>query len=470
LERLGWEGDGAQLWASLLGYCRGASAVQPGGQAPEYWRATGDASGRDDSEHLAPDDAAAAAAPTPAADGADPQHRRWEALEAAIAANPSAHALTSADILALYTTPGYDEAESTSSQEALVRDVLRGAFAAAQDDGTAGAHSFDSFCAAVLNIDLRAPSATVVKPRVSASALNPEETSAAAFVAELQRFAQTHLACAHPYLDALATGVLPHPTLALHDFAEEYSRYNAVFAGMMRHAVGVLRSPAHRAALEADLQDEAGEVDAEKLAELAAAGIEADWYEGVPHPALFERFRQAMHAATPPASRPHLLALAAVDKLRRRRSPGAKFASRMSAIVGAEGEAGATAVLGMAVEGIVCGIYSQIVRALKSSTRLAPVDYVFFPLHVVADDGHAATLVGIVEELATTAAQRADMAAAVTRALDARALLWDDLLRRARHMKPAPLSLEDIVLAKGGRMTTATLYDGGRFAQHLGTC
>ena len=73
----------------------------------------------------------------------------------------------------------------------------------------------------------------------------------------------------------------------------------------------------------------------------------------MPHPQLFGRLLAALEARVPASELSQLLALTAVAKLRRVSEPGTRFARQMQALAGAEGEAGAVAVLGLAVEGIV---------------------------------------------------------------------------------------------------------------------
>lgn len=238
----------------------------------------------------------------------------------------------------------------------------------------------------------------------------------------------------------------------------------AALPSQVAHVLAVMQVPEERAALQGALDEEQqGLLDDAKRQALQAAGVDPAWCEGVPHPQLFARLHAALEERVPPSELSQLLALTAVAKLRRVSEPGTRFAHQMLALAGAEGEAGAVALLGLAVEGIVrwvwrlgkgtchlvvCGcrgpdalltaqppphalrtaahpaplshIYPFISRAVASAFRgLPPADAVFLPLHVVADDDHAAVLRGVAARLAGGAEARFAMVHAVRKVREA---------------------------------------------------
>ncbi|CAK6691783.1 iron-containing redox enzyme family protein [Synechococcus sp. CBW1107] len=248
---------------------------------------------------------------------------------------------------------------------------------------------------------------------------DPEDRrTAARYVDDLVSQALMHRAVRHPYLKALSEGTLPDLSFALADFARHYYGYSAHFPRYLTALISRLENPDHRKPLLANLTQESGHYEPEELEELRRCGIEADWIVGIPHPELFQRFRQSLGVSgTDPAS-DHLEVVAWRDLLLGLLSSGSP--------------AEALGALGLGTESIVRMIYQPFVDAIcQLSTPLTPRDTVFFPLHTAVDDQHQATLRMIAIDFATTPAGRVDLAKGMHMALALRDSFWGWLHERA---------------------------------------
>lgn len=227
----------------------------------------------------------------------------------------------------------------------------------------------------------------------------------------------THRAVHHPYLKALGSGDLPDVDWALRDFARHYYGYSLHFPRYLTTVISKLETPAHRTSLLQNLTEESGIYDEDEYAELAAIGVERAWIEGVPHPQLFKRFREAVGITAP-----HDPADEAIELVCWRES----FLATLTYGSAAE----ALGALGLGTEAIVSTIYLPFVAAI-GQTSLAPRDTVFFPLHTAVDDHHQQALEEISLAFAETAEGKGDLRRGMIKALSLRSSFWDWLHERA---------------------------------------
>lgn len=233
-------------------------------------------------------------------------------------------------------------------------------------------------------------------------------------VEQLARQALQHRAVQHPYLRALGDGALPDLRWALVDFANHYYGYSAHFPRYLTTVISRLEEPEHRAALLQNLTEESGRYAESELEELAAHGIQREWIQGIPHPALFRRFCQAIGA-------------------QRTQSDGNAdqvviWREMLLNVLGHGSSAEAIGALGLGTEGIVRSIYAPITRAVQR-LNLAPSATVFFPLHTLVDDEHQATLLSIAKFYARRT--HVDLRRGMLKALQLRSVFWDWLYARA---------------------------------------
>lgn len=226
-----------------------------------------------------------------------------------------------------------------------------------------------------------------------------------------------HRAVQHPYLDALATGDLPDTGWALRDFADHYYGYSLHFPRYLTSVISKLENPAHRNSLLQNLTEESGHYEEEEYAELAAIGVERSWIEGVPHPQLFLRFRQANGLTAPYDPETE-----AIELICWRES----FLATLTHGSAAE----ALGALGLGTENIVSTIYKPFVKAL-TRTDLHPRDTVFFPLHTAVDDHHQEALEEISLAFALAPQGKSDLRRGMIKALSLRSSFWDWLYERA---------------------------------------
>lgn len=233
-------------------------------------------------------------------------------------------------------------------------------------------------------------------------------------VEQLARQGLQHRAVQHPYLRALGAGELPDLKWAIMDFANHYVGYSAHFPRYLTTVISRLEEPEHRSALMQNLTEESGRYEESEIHELAKHGIEREWIEGIPHPALFRRFCQAVGA-------------------QRAQSDGncdqvVIWRDMLLNVLGHGTPAEAIGALGLGTEGIVRSIYEPITRAVQR-LKLSPRDTVFFPLHTLVDDEHQATLLAIAKFYARRS--HVDLRRGMLKALQLRSVFWDWLYARA---------------------------------------
>jgi pyrroloquinoline quinone (PQQ) biosynthesis protein C len=236
-------------------------------------------------------------------------------------------------------------------------------------------------------------------------------------ITDLVEESLNHRAVRHPYLQAIGANEFADIDWVIRDFAENYYGYSANFPRYLTAVISKLESPQHRASLLQNLTEESGVYDEAECAELAAVGIEREWIEGIPHPQLFRRFREATGLVAPYTPQDDAIELVCWRE---------SFLSTLNYGSAAE----ALGALGLGTENIVSTIYQPFVKAL-SKTSLAPRDTVFFPLHTAVDDHHQEALEDISRSYAATPSGKGDLRKGMIKALSLRSAYWDWLYDRA---------------------------------------
>jgi CRP-like cAMP-binding protein len=237
-----------------------------------------------------------------------------------------------------------------------------------------------------------------------------------AVLAALSEEARGHRAVRHRYLEALSQGAVPDLRWALADFGRHYFGYSAHFPRYLTTVIGRLERPEHRASLLHNLTEESGIYGAEEYAELAEHGVRREWIEGIPHPRLFQRFREALGVDD------RGLEDDAIEVV--------CWREMFLSVLASGSPAEAIGALGLGTETVVRDLYQPFVRAI-GRLDLDPAATVFFPLHTAVDDHHQATLLDIARHYARTADGRADLAKGMRKALSLRASFWDWMYERA---------------------------------------
>lgn len=233
-----------------------------------------------------------------------------------------------------------------------------------------------------------------------------------------------HRAVNHPYLRALGVGDLPDTNWALRDFADHYYGYSLHFPRYLTTVISKLEIATHRNSLLQNLIEESGIYEDEEYAELASLGVERHWIEGVPHPQLFRRFREAAGVTAPYSPDDEAIELVCWRE---------SFLNTLTCGSAAE----ALGALGLGTENIVSTIYIPFVTAL-SRTDMNPRDTVFFPLHTAVDDHHQEALEEISLHFAATATGKGDLRRGMIKALSLRSSFWDWMYERALKCSNTP--------------------------------
>lgn len=243
------------------------------------------------------------------------------------------------------------------------------------------------------------------------------------YVAALSEEARKHRALHHPYLRALTAGEFPDPSVALKDFTFQYLAYSTDFLRYLTATIAQVEERVHREMLMHNLIEEAGRVEESQIGELAAAGIDIEWIQGVPHPALYMRFLDSV----------------GVDKEFRDRTPfcdeAITWRRTFSTICFSGGAAQALGAMGLGTENIVKYVYGDIIRAIERFLPGTRRDRVFFDLHAAVDDEHGEVIDDIAIEYARYRRNREPLRAGMLMALNIRAAFFDGMMIRSAKIK-----------------------------------
>jgi CRP-like cAMP-binding protein len=239
------------------------------------------------------------------------------------------------------------------------------------------------------------------------------------FLSSVTEEAISHRAIHHPYLLALRNGELPDMKWALADFARQYHGYSSHFPRYLTTVIARLELPEHRAALMENLTEEAGIYEQGELEELAEIGVEKEWVDGIPHPALFRRFCMAAGIEDSGAQNDSVEVIC--------------WREMFLAVLSGGSTAEALGALDLGTEAVVSTMYKHFLPALEI-LNVPPSQTVFFPLHAAVDDHHQETLRDISRHYAGTEEGRTDLLKGMRKALALRAGFWDWLYLRAQTL------------------------------------
>lgn len=254
----------------------------------------------------------------------------------------------------------------------------------------------------------------IASSRVPGRALSADNHS---HLASLLQEAGNHPALNHIWLDNIARHEYPSMTWALRDYAYQYHGYASAFPIYLKSVIGKLEDEKHRKALEHNLDEERGKIDAIDAGILTAAGIDASTVDGVPHPLLYKRFCHALGIQDSDLNTPSDAAL--------------EWKQQLLDYIEDASPAAAVGAIGLGTESIVKPLYSKILQGIRRLGTLDRKDYVFFELHCIVDDQHAIDLNHIASDLMLEEDNLGELRAGMTKALDLRNRFWDHLHARA---------------------------------------
>jgi len=154
-------------------------------------------------------------------------------------------------------------------------------------------------------------------------------------------------------------------------------------------------------------------IEEEELAEIAELGIKPEWVQGVPHPELYARFREAIGAFDTPETG----SIARTWK--------ELFIAHLTQANAAE----ALGALGLGTESIVKFFYRPLIEAIRNHTDVSRKDAVFFELHAELDDEHGELMLKVAEDLIAGNSDNYEaMKQGMRKALGLRSLFCDQML------------------------------------------
>lgn len=239
------------------------------------------------------------------------------------------------------------------------------------------------------------------------------------FIANLNAEAQQHRALNHPFIHRLASGSFTDTGAVLKDFLYQYQAYSVDFIRYLTVTISKLALREHREQLLANLMEESGQVDEDDAKLLKEIGIELSWVQGVAHPALYNRFLDAIGY-----DKDYRANVDFCDEAKIWR----KMFLAACSDCGADQSLGA---MGLGTENIVKFVYKPILIAIKEQLNISARDRVFFDLHALLDDEHGEVLNDIASHYARYERHREPLRDGMLMALNLRAGFFDAMLARA---------------------------------------
>lgn len=222
-----------------------------------------------------------------------------------------------------------------------------------------------------------------------------------------------HPAVRHPFLTRFAECDFPNMVAVLRGYALEYSGYSVWFPRYLTTVISRLQQADHRDKLEHNLLEEQGHLGADDWEALQAQGINPASVAGVPHPALFRRFSDALGIHREDLGTP---------------SPAAAhWRTRFLSFLQNASAAEAVGALGLGTEHIVRPVYEQLLKGIIGMGTLRRDEFVFFELHCLVDDQHQQDLLEIAIDLAKQPGGIAGLRNGMRTALTMRCEFWDHL-------------------------------------------
>lgn len=181
----------------------------------------------------------------------------------------------------------------------------------------------------------------------------------------------------HDFLQCFQKGSFPDMHGAAATFAANHFVYSRNFIHYLQSVADKIDDPTIAEPIVENMAEENGNYEQRDLDAMAKAGIPPEWYDKLPHKVLSVRFHDALGLNSTNTT---------MD------SPGGRFTDYMINMYAESTACEALAVIGFAIEETVSTLYKFVWAGLKDHTDMTDRDMVFFPLHILVDDGHAALL------------------------------------------------------------------------------
>ena len=165
--------------------------------------------------------------------------------------------------------------------------------------------------------------------------------------------------------------------VATREFALNHYAYSRNFLKYLQNVKDKVTAAAPKDAhlLTENMDEEMGNYSEEDLEVLESHGIRRELIDKIPHTKLIRHFLDTIGVQQADFD----------DKT----TIGAVFTADILKMYDEANACEALAIIGFAIEQTVSSLYQFIWDGLKHHTSMNPDDFVFFPLHILVDDGHA---------------------------------------------------------------------------------
>ena len=191
----------------------------------------------------------------------------------------------------------------------------------------------------------------------------------------LDNLVQDHYLTEHDFLKCFSDGDFKDMTEAASILAKNHFVYSKNFINYLQTVASKIDSPTISEPILENINEELGNYEEQDIQKLTSIGIQEDWYNHIPHKYLSKRFFNALDLD--------------IDTDLNSNSPGATFTKYMLDMYENTNVCESLAIIGFAIEETVSTLYQYIWKGLKEHTSLTGDEIVFFPLHILIDDGHA---------------------------------------------------------------------------------
>ena len=233
-------------------------------------------------------------------------------------------------------------------------------------------------------------------------------------IASLDRLVADHYLTKHDFLRCFQDGHFSNMTQAASIFAQNHFVYSKNFINYLETVAGKIDLEEIKHPILENINEESGNYEESDIAQLEEIGISEEWYNGIPHKLLSQRFFDALQLN--------------IETDLHSMSPGATFTQFMLDIYEESNVCVCLAIIGFAIEETVSTLYEFIWNGLNDYTELLPNETVFFPLHIFLDDGHADLLkLGFKHYLLQNGTMCDGTEAVIQAVLDRRVRMFDEV-------------------------------------------
>ena len=195
-------------------------------------------------------------------------------------------------------------------------------------------------------------------------------------VQNIKNMVNSHNLLNHDLLLCFANAKFKDMNNAIKVFAENHYSYSKNFKNFLSYVSNRLNDDSKHV-LEKNMNEEEGIYQEKDLISMEKLGFDRKCFNGVPHRHLIKHFLTKLNISD--------------DVFTDINQPGYQFTQYMFDKYNITTPCEALSIIAFGIEDTVSTLYSHIIQGLEK-TDIAKCDYVFFPLHVYIDDGHADAL------------------------------------------------------------------------------